>query len=161
MLGARLVGLSQGRLVRFCRYFPFKKSWLFKIFYRFAIHRNTMQHETINQRELLKGTLGTIILQLLSDNKKLYGYEITQLVKVKSNSAVLIKEGSLYPALHKLEADGFIKSEEVYIGKRVRKYYSLTPPGKKYTKAAIQELQSFIETMQSLLIPNVPNNVPA
>ena len=52
-----------------------------------------MQHEAINQRELLKGTLGTIILQLLSDNKKLYGYEITQLVKVKSNSAVLIKEG--------------------------------------------------------------------
>ena len=120
-----------------------------------------MQHEAINQRELLKGTLGTIILQLLSDNKKLYGYEITQLVKVKSNNAVLIKEGSLYPALHKLEAEGFIKSEEVYIGKRVRKYYSLTPPGKKYTKAAIQELQSFIETMQSLLIPNLPNNVPA
>ena len=154
--------LSQGRLVRFCWYFPFKKKVGCLIyFYRFAIHRNTMQHETINQRELLKGTLGTIILQLLSDNKKLYGYEITQLVKVKSNSAVLIKEGSLYPALHKLEADRFIKSEEVYIGKRVRKYYSLTPPGKKYTKAAIQELQSFIETMQSLLIPNQPNNVPA
>ncbi len=142
--------------------FPFlKKFGCLKYLYRFAIHRNTMQQGAINQRELLKGTLGTIILQLLSDNKKLYGYEITQLVKVKSNSAVLIKEGSLYPALHKLEAEGFIKSEEVYIGKRVRKYYSLTPPGKKYTKAAIQELQSFIETMQSLLIPNPPNNVPA
>jgi len=153
--------LSQGRLVRSAGISLLKKVCCLIYFYRFAIHRNAMQHETINQRELLKGTLGTIILQLLSDNKKLYGYEITQLVKVKSNSAVLIKEGSLYPALHKLEADGFIKSEEVYIGKRVRKYYSVTPPGKKYTKAAIQELQSFIETMQSLLIPNLPNNVPA
>ena len=120
-----------------------------------------MQHEPINQRELLKGTLGTIILQLLSDNKKLYGYEIAQLVKEKSNNAILVKEGSLYPALHKLEAGGFIRSEEVYIGKRVRKYYSLTPPGKKYTRAAILELQSFIETMQGLLIPKPPNHVPA
>ncbi|MBS1559493.1 MAG: helix-turn-helix transcriptional regulator [Bacteroidetes bacterium] len=114
----------------------------------------------MNQRELLKGTLGTIILQLLNDRKKMYGYEITQLVKQKSNGVLLIKEGSLYPALHKLEADGFIKSEEVYIGKRVRKYYSLTAVGKKRTKASVQELHSFIKTMQDLLTPNSLNNVP-
>lgn len=125
----------------------------------FVIHRNTMQQEPINKRELLKGTLGTIILQLLNDNERLYGYEITQMVKVRTDGELLVKEGSLYPALHKLEADGFITSEEEYIGKRVRKYYSLTKPGKAQAKAAVNELLGFMKTIQELLIP--VNYVPA
>lgn len=118
-----------------------------------------MQQEPINKRELLKGTLGTIILQLLSDNSRLYGYEITQMVKSRTEGALLVKEGSLYPALHKLEADGFITSQEEYIGKRVRKYYSLTQPGKAQAKAAVDELLGFMKTIQELLIPL--NYVPA
>lgn len=112
-----------------------------------------MQQEAINKRELLKGTLGTIILQLLHDNDRLYGYEITQMVKSRTNGALLVKEGSLYPALHKLEADGYITSEEEYIGKRVRKYYRLTQPGRKMAIASVNELMGFIKTIQELLIP--------
>jgi PadR family transcriptional regulator PadR len=118
-----------------------------------------MHQESINHRELLKGTLSTIILQLLEDNKRLYGYEITQLVKTRTENKVLIKEGSLYPALHKLEAEGYITSEEVYTGKRVRKYYSLTAPGKNMAQASVNELLSFMKTIQELIIP--PAHVPA
>lgn len=118
-----------------------------------------MQQESINKRELLKGTLGTIILQLLKDNDRLYGYEITQMVKNRTGGQLLVKEGSLYPALHKLEADGFITSEEEFIGKRVRKYYSLTKPGKKMAQASVNELMEFMKTIQDLLIP--VNYVPA
>jgi DNA-binding PadR family transcriptional regulator len=105
----------------------------------------------MNQTELLKGTLGTIILRLLGEKGKMYGYEITQLVKDMSGEQILIKEGSLYPALHKLEADGLVVVEEVFIGKRVRKYYSLTQPGKKAAKSSADELFAFMNMIHNLL----------
>ncbi len=110
-----------------------------------------MQQKAMNHTELLKGTLGTIILRLLEEKGRMYGYEITQLVKEASGETILIKEGSLYPALHKLEADGLIVSEEVFIGKRVRKYYSLTKPGKKATRASVDELLAFMQTIHNLI----------
>ena len=106
--------------------------------------------------ELVKGTLSTIILKLLAENPRLYGYEITQLVKERSNEKVLLKDGSLYPALHKLEADGLVQSEEVYIGKRIRKYYKLTTPGKKASKIYMEELNAFLKTIDMLLQPISP-----
>jgi PadR family transcriptional regulator, regulatory protein PadR len=105
----------------------------------------------MNQTELLKGTLTTIILRLLEEKGRMYGYEITQLVKEMSEEKVLVKEGSLYPALHKLEADGLILAEEVFIGKRVRRYYSLTKPGKKAAKASVDELLAFLQTIHNLV----------
>lgn len=105
----------------------------------------------MNQTELLKGTLGTIILRLLEEKGRMYGYEITQLVKDISEEKILVKEGSLYPALHKLEADGLVTAEEVFIGKRVRKYYTLTRPGKKAAKESVDELLAFLQTIQNLI----------
>jgi len=77
-------------------------------------------------KELLKGTLSAIILKLLAENEKMYGYQIAQKVKELSDEKILIKEGSLYPALHKLKEDGLVNIETVNIGKRIRKYYFLT-----------------------------------
>jgi DNA-binding PadR family transcriptional regulator len=101
--------------------------------------------------ELIKGTLKTIILKLLADNKKMYGYEITQRVKELTLDRIQITEGALYPALHVLEADGLVTTETEYIGKRVRKYYTLSAAGKVKTKEKINELTSFIQTMTHLL----------
>ena len=56
--------------------------------------------------ELLKGTLQTILLKVLKDHGKMYGYEITQRVKELSDGRILLTEGALYPSLHKLEAEG-------------------------------------------------------
>lgn len=101
--------------------------------------------------ELLKGTLKTIILKLLVDNKKMYGYEITQKVKELTMDKIQITEGALYPTLHALEAEGFVTTETEFIGKRVRKYYSLSPIGRTKAKEKVKELAGFIETMVSLL----------
>lgn len=101
--------------------------------------------------ELLKGTLQTIILKVLKDNGKMYGYEITQRVKDLSEGRIQLTEGSLYPALHKLEADGILKTEVVAIGKRVRKYYILTSEGKALAKSRVAEFVDFISTMNSVL----------
>jgi DNA-binding PadR family transcriptional regulator len=101
--------------------------------------------------ELIKGTLKTIVLKLLADNKKMYGYDITQRVKETTKDRILITEGALYPTLHALEAEGLVTTEIEYIGKRVRKYYTLSPKGKTTTKMKVNELAEFMETMKFLL----------
>ena len=101
--------------------------------------------------ELLKGTLQTIVLKVLKDNGKMYGYEITQLVKELSDSRIMLTEGALYPTLHRLEADGLLRTEVVNIGKRVRKYYSLTTEGKALARDRVTEFVDFIKTMSVVL----------
>lgn len=102
-------------------------------------------------KELLKGTLSAIILKLLAENDKMYGYQIAQKVKELSDNKILIKEGSLYPALHKLKEDGFVNVETVNIGKRIRRYYYLTSEGLKAKKNKVTEIQDFITTIGKIL----------
>ncbi|MBX2961257.1 MAG: helix-turn-helix transcriptional regulator [Cyclobacteriaceae bacterium] len=101
--------------------------------------------------ELLKGTLQTIVLKVLKDHGKMYGYEITQRVKELSADRILLTEGALYPSLHKLEAEGLLKTEIVTIGKRMRKYYTLTAPGKVEAKERVAEFLDFVKTMGNVL----------
>lgn len=105
----------------------------------------------MSSKELLKGTLTTIILKLLADNGKMYGYEITQRVKEMSSEKILIKEGSLYPALHKLLKDGLLEVETVKIGQRVRKYYSITTKGQEKKQIQYEELREFLQTIQTIV----------
>jgi DNA-binding PadR family transcriptional regulator len=101
--------------------------------------------------ELLKGTLQTIILKVLKDHGKMYGYEITQRVKELSEDRILLTEGALYPALHKLESENILKTETVMIGKRVRKYYTLTSEGRSLAKERVSDFIDFIKTMSNVL----------
>jgi len=101
--------------------------------------------------ELIKGTLKTIVLKLLSDNKKMYGYEITQRVKELTGDRIQLTEGALYPTLHSLEEEGLVTTELEYMGKRVRKYYTLSTTGKTRSKERVSELAEFMETMRVLL----------
>ncbi len=101
--------------------------------------------------ELIKGTLKTIVLKLLRDHGKMYGYEITQRVKELTGEKIQLTEGALYPTLHALEQEGLLKTEVEYIGKRMRKYYSLSPVGTSKSKERISELTDFINTLTSLL----------
>ena len=102
-------------------------------------------------KELLKGTLSAIILKLLEENGKMYGYQITQKVKELSDNKILIKEGSLYPALHKLKDDGLINVETINIGKRIRRYYFLTTKGNEIKQHKVLEIRDFMETINKIL----------
>lgn len=102
-------------------------------------------------KELLKGTLSAIILNLLAENGRMYGYEIFQRVKELSKDKILLKDGSLYPALQKMHKDGLLCYEEEYVGKRVRKYYFLTPEGKKKKVEYLAELKDFIATLNDIV----------
>jgi PadR family transcriptional regulator, regulatory protein PadR len=79
--------------------------------------------------QLLKGTTPLLVLAVLRDGE-LYGYEIAQRVRERSGGAFAPSEGSLYPALHALEADGALLAtwREGDKGPR-RRYYRITPKG--------------------------------
>lgn len=105
--------------------------------------------------QLYKGSLTTIIMKLLEENGRMYGYEITQKVKQITAGELNITEGALYPALHKLESEGLLDVEVERVDNRLRKYYKLTESGEKETVNKMAELEEFIRNMQNLLSPDV------
>ncbi len=105
-------------------------------------------------KELTKGTLQPIILKLLSQHEKMYGYEITQQAKKITSGKIDISEGALYPILHKLEKSNVLETEKIYIGKRVRKYYSVTKSGKQVIADQTNQINDFIKTLSLIFNPN-------
>jgi len=109
----------------------------------------------MNTKELLKGTLSAIILKLLAEQERMYGYEISLKVKELTDGKLVLKDGSLYPALQKLTSDGLLTYKEENVGGRVRKYYSLTKTGKKEKVAYVEELKNFIQTINKVVFPEL------
>ena len=100
---------------------------------------------------LFKGSLSTIVLKLLNEEGRMYGYEITQKVKDATKGKFKITEGALYPTLHKLEADGILEVEVEKVDNRLRKYYKLTEKGTTETAHKISELEEYIKTLQGVI----------
>ncbi|MEO6302424.1 MAG: helix-turn-helix transcriptional regulator [Bacteroidia bacterium] len=115
------------------------------------MHLRNMYICRMHSSELVKGTLKTIILNLLSNNGKMYGYEITQSIQDITKGEINITEGSLYPALHGMVAEKLLTTESVVVDNRVRKYYKLTKEGKVETKKKLNEFSEFIMIMHGLL----------
>ena len=83
---------------------------------------------------LVQGTLDLLILKIL-DLEPRSGWAIGQRLRQVSNQALQVSDGSLYPALHKLEEQGWITSEWRHTeNNRRAKIYSLTPPGRRYLR---------------------------
>ncbi|HEY9178639.1 MAG TPA: PadR family transcriptional regulator, partial [Flavipsychrobacter sp.] len=101
--------------------------------------------------KVIKGSLTTIILKLLEDNSRMYGYEMTREVKERSQDKMQITEAALYPALHKLVEEGLLTTHTEMVEGRMRKYYSLTKKGKKETDVKVEALKAAIESLQNIL----------
>ena len=106
-------------------------------------------------KELLKCTISAIILKLLSGQERMYGYEISMRVKELSEGKILLKDGSLYPALQKMTSDGLLSFKEELVGGRIRKYYYITQRGQKETTVYVQELKDFIATLNRIVFPEL------
>jgi len=84
-----------------------------------------------NRIELLQGTLDMLILQTLQWGPQ-HGYAISQSIRGRSGEVLQVETGSLYPALHRLEKQGWVTSQWKQTESHQRaKYYRLTPAGKK------------------------------
>ncbi len=105
--------------------------------------------------ELLKGSLKTIVLKLLEENGRMYGYEITRRVEEITRGKIVLTYGALYPVLHKLESEGVLRVESENYNNRIRIYYSLTPKGKSVVQEKVKEMVEFIHTLGIILDPKL------
>ncbi|WP_078544987.1 PadR family transcriptional regulator [Litchfieldia alkalitelluris] len=102
-------------------------------------------------RELVKGSTSLILLQLLTE-KDMYGYEIVKEMEKRSGHVLQVKEGTLYPALHKLEKQEYIESYWCETEKGpARKYYKITNTGKEILQQKTSEWQSFVNVVDKVI----------
>lgn len=109
--------------------------------------------------EFLRGTLKTIVLKLLAEKGRMYGYEITQSVKERTGGEITLTFGALYPVLHKLEQEGMLTTESEEAEGRLRKYYSLTASGSETAAQKVSDFERFVAAMNILLKPTTPLSV--
>jgi DNA-binding PadR family transcriptional regulator len=103
--------------------------------------------------DLIKGSLKTIVLKLLEENGRMYGYEITRKVEELTSGKIKLTYGALYPVLHKLESEGVLITESENFNNRIRIYYLLTQHGHSVVTEKIKELNEFIESLQRFVNP--------
>ena len=104
-----------------------------------------------NQIELLQGTLDLLILKTLALGP-MHGWGIAQRIQQTSKDVLQVQQGSLYPALHRLEHQGWIASEwRPSDNNRRAKYYSLTRSGRRRLENETKEWQRFSAAMQHVL----------
>jgi len=107
----------------------------------------------MQQTDLIKGSLKTIILKLLKENGRMYGYEITRRVEDLTAGRIKLTYGALYPVLHKLENEGVLVTESENYNNRLRIYYSLTEKGHSVVAEKIREMVEFIDSLQRIVTP--------
>jgi PadR family transcriptional regulator PadR len=100
--------------------------------------------------ETLKGHIDTMVLAALRDDAQ-HGYALVQRLKERSDGVFDLGEGTVYPALHRLERDGLIESSWTQAAGRRRRVYSLTRAGRAVLVERRSEWGSFARGMQSLL----------
>ena len=85
-----------------------------------------------HKNDILQGTLALLVLRTLSARPKLHGYALTSHIQKVSADLLRVEEGSLYPALHRMEQEGWLRSEWGTTEKnRQARFYSLTAKGQK------------------------------
>lgn len=103
------------------------------------------------EENLKYGTVEVLILKLLSE-RDMYGYEIKTELYKRSNEAVVIKEGSLYGPLYRMQEKKLISSRKEMVGpKRFRNYYHLDDDGKQYLEIALERLETFFNGANAVI----------
>ena len=101
-------------------------------------------------RSLVSGSMGMMILRLLTE-KDMYGYEMIDTLKKRSENVFELKAGTLYPLLHGLEEKELVKSYEQEASGKTRKYYSITREGKKQLRAKEKEWKEYAGAVRNVL----------
>jgi PadR family transcriptional regulator PadR len=103
------------------------------------------------ERDLRKGSTRVLILNVLVE-KPMYGYQISKELKRRSDGYFSFKEGTLYPALHRMEKNGLLRSEWQVVEKGPsRKYYYITEEGRKVLADSAREWTTFSRQLLGIL----------
>ena len=99
------------------------------------------------RRELLKGSTDTLLLSLLT-SETMYGYQLVKEMDKRSSGYFRIKEGTLYPALHRLDRDGFVQGKwEMSPSGQSRRYYHITAKGQERLGSMLREWHLFTKAV--------------
>ena len=104
-------------------------------------------------KDRLHGTLDALILKTLSGGPR-HGYAITRWLRDSSDEAIQVEEGSLYPALYRMERQGWVEAEwgTSELGRKAR-FYRLTLRGRKQLAAETERFSQFIAAVSPILLP--------
>lgn len=106
------------------------------------------------RHDLIKSSSDSLLLSLL-ERQPLYGYKIVKELEEKSQGYFKFKEGTLYPALHRLEKSGLITGKwQTLPNGRQRRYYYITPRGQAKLVTEKTQWQDFLEAVKLILEPN-------
>jgi len=113
-----------------------------------------------NRVELLQGTLDMLILQTLQWGPQ-HGYGISQAIRIRSGEVLQVETGSLYPALHRLERQGWVRSEWKLTESNQRaKYYRVTATGKKQLASDHGRWQQLVEAIGAIMSSELESGEP-
>lgn len=101
-------------------------------------------------KSLVSGSTMLLLLKLL-EGKDMYGYEMIENLREKSENVLELKAGTLYPLLHGMEEKGYVRSYEQEASGKTRKYYSLTEQGKKQLRAREEEWKAYTRAVSGIL----------
>lgn len=101
-------------------------------------------------KSLIQGSLSMLILRLL-DEKDMYGYEMIETLRKRSENVFELKAGSLYPLLHALEANNLVTAYEDDASGKMRKYYHITGEGKRILKEKKDEWNTYAAAVTNVL----------
>jgi PadR family transcriptional regulator PadR len=105
------------------------------------------------KKDRLYGTLDALILKTLSGGPR-HGYAIAKWLEEKSGDALSVEEGSLYPALYRMEKRGWIEAEwgDSELGRKA-KFYRLTRDGREQLRRETAEWRAFVAVVSNVLLP--------
>ena len=107
------------------------------------------------RRELLKGSTETLLLSLLAD-QSMYGYQLVKEMEKRSSGYFRIKEGTLYPALHRLARDRLVEGVwEASPNGQNRRYYHITAKGREKLESMLSEWDLFTKAVNLVTYPGV------
>lgn len=106
-------------------------------------------------KSLVSGSTTMLLLKLLSE-KDMYGYEMIETLRQRSQNVFELKAGTLYPLLHSLEEKGYLTVYEKEAGGKIRKYYAITKAGKKVFRQKQEEWETYSQAVIKVLGFHIP-----
>lgn len=101
-------------------------------------------------KSLVSGSTMMLLLKLLSE-KDMYGYEMIETLRERSQNVFELKAGTLYPLLHTMEEKGMLEVYEREVGGKIRKYYSITKQGRKVLRERQEDWNTYARAVRAVL----------
>ena len=112
----------------------------------------TTEAPDANAKELLRGNTDSLLLFLIAESRHIHGYHLIKEIERRSGGYFQFREGTVYPALHKLEKEGLIKGEwGAQTGRQQRRYYSITAEGREALASRLRTWRQFTTAMDLIL----------